>query len=149
LYYCVYTEHLVRVLPSNFLWNYFKFNNVFKEWCSKLIQYASRWMIKCIMYILYIRITKIKIINRKYVLVSMRIKNTVYAEVICVRRQFLFTLVIQLIKINPYSTERLQNDCRNISLQFCNIANKLRNVFATLMQYHSIIKMSAFDKIVL
>jgi len=38
----VYTEYLIRVLTSNFLLNYLNFGIVFKEWCSKLVQYASR-----------------------------------------------------------------------------------------------------------
>jgi len=49
----VYSEHLIRVLISNFLSNYFNFGNAFTEWCTKLVQYASRWSIKY-MYHVYI-----------------------------------------------------------------------------------------------
>jgi len=51
----VYTEHLIRVLISNFLSNYFNFGNAFTECteCTKVVQYASRWSIKY-MYHVYI-----------------------------------------------------------------------------------------------
>jgi len=45
--------------------------------------------------------------------------------------------------------ERLQNDCKYISLHYCNIADRLRNVFAMLLQSRSIIKMFTFSKIAL
>jgi len=38
----VYIEHLIRVLISNFLLNYLNFGNAFKEWCTKVVQYALR-----------------------------------------------------------------------------------------------------------
>jgi len=38
----VYIEYLIRVLTSNFLLNYLNFGIIFKEWCTKLVQYTSK-----------------------------------------------------------------------------------------------------------
>jgi len=45
--------------------------------------------------------------------------------------------------IIPHSTARLQQHCRNVVLQDCNIAETLQNVAATLLQHCSNSKMSA------
>src|SRR5580765_1471322 len=47
----------------------------------------------------------------------------------------------------PYSTERLQEHCIDLTLKHCNIAWKLRNVSAMLLQACGNVEMSALRNI--
>jgi len=49
--------------------------------------------------------------------------------------------------LNPYSTERLQKHCRNITLETCNVAATLHNIAATLQEDCSNVEMSALREI--